>query len=86
MPEAKNSSGSPVTRLRAHHIGCLPFNIGSFAERGASFQQVESEVKTMFSLPAESKVMVIEGADELCHQCLFYDGEGKQSLKANLGS
>ncbi len=60
LPDYESSS-SVVIRLRAHHICSLPFRIGSFEERGLSFQQIENRTKGMFSSLVDAEVMVIEG-------------------------
>ena len=64
-----------VTCLRAHHICCVPFIIEPNEGRGRGFRQIESKIRSMFLSPSDSKVMVIEGVDELCRECpLFVDG------------
>jgi len=70
-----DSENSKVTRLRAHHICCVPFFIESDEDRGPGYRQIESKIQSMFLSPADSKEMVIEGGDELCQECpLFIDG------------
>ena len=69
LPGSGNSNDSPVMRLRAHHICCAPFWTGAKGSRGPRFQQVEDKIKGMLLSPIDSKVMVIEGADELCQEC-----------------
>ena len=73
--ESKNDSSRVVMRLRAHHICCAPFWTGAQGSRGPRFQQAEDTVRSMFLSPTNSKVMVVEGADDLCQYCpLCIDG------------
>lgn len=59
----------PVLRLRAHHICCMRYWRVSFNERGPDFRRVESKIKEMLLSEPESRIMVIEGVDELCQVC-----------------
>ena len=76
------SCNSTAIRLRAHHICCLPF-LGSFEGRGLSFQQTESKINDMFLSSDDTKVVVIEGVDELCRECPLHDGERCNSPNGN---
>lgn len=68
-------TGENVLRLRAHHACCLPFFKPTFENRSPGFNQVVNRIKSAMLSQPETMVMIIEGTDELCHQCpVFIDG------------
>lgn len=58
-------------RLRPHHICCIPFWTTTFEERGSGFLQAENKIKNVLRSQPESTILVIEGTDDLCQQCLY---------------
>ena len=74
LSNSGNVGNNNVIPLRAHHICCAPlFFEGPPEDRGTVFNQIGDKIKNMFLSSSDSKVMVIEGADEICRECLFYD-------------
>jgi hypothetical protein len=55
--------------VRPHHICCIPFFIQPFTERGEPFNRMEASLKRLMSEPGDLRIMVREGADELCLCC-----------------
>ncbi len=77
------NNNSPVLRLRAHHICCMRFWRVSFGERGPDFHRVENEIKKIMRSRPESRIMVIEGVDELCQVCPLCVDEGCRSPRGD---
>ena len=59
-----------MLQLRAHHICCMRFMRMEFPERGPAYAQLEDNIKTILLSQPDTMIMVGEGVDELCHQCL----------------
>ncbi|MFC1981201.1 DUF1284 domain-containing protein [Chloroflexota bacterium] len=59
-----------MLQLRGHHVCCLRFLKIEHKDRGPAFGQVDKKIKNLLSSQPETEVMVIEGVDELCHQCI----------------
>ncbi len=77
LSDSGDGRNGTVVRLRAHHICCAPsFFTGPPEDRGPVFDQIGDKIKSLFLSPADSPVMVIEGADELCRECPFDADEG----------
>ena len=60
-----------MLQLRAHHVCCLRFSEREHRERGPAFVQVQSKIKNVMLSQPETPVAVVEGPDELCHQCTY---------------
>ena len=74
MP-ANCHNGSNVFQFRPHHICCVQFWMLTFEERGSDFLRVLDKLKSVLLLQPETKVIAIEGVDELCQQCPFHADE-----------
>ncbi|MFC2066525.1 DUF1284 domain-containing protein [Chloroflexota bacterium] len=59
-----------MLQLRAHHICCLRFSNAEHKERDSAFGQVQNKIKSVLLSQPETAVVVVEGVDELCHQCI----------------
>jgi len=55
----------------------------TFEERGSEYHRVKNEIKSILLSQPESAVMIIEGVDELCRQCLMCVDERCASPRGN---